>query len=160
MNAFAWKVKILGSSGVQGGAPNDALLGPVVGLRDQVKSGLAAAMSAQTTRLDEMSPDDLLAAFNALDASFRDLMIDLVTEAAFAAPEYGGNPNGAGWKICHFEGDSQPLGYSQWDGTTHVERPEAPLSTRNPGADPAPMDDETKQVLGAAVAFLGGRTNP
>jgi hypothetical protein len=154
VSEFAWKLKILG-----GPAPNDAILGPVVGLRDQVKQGLAAAMSSSPTPLAQLAPADLTDVFNRLDTSFRDLMIDLVTQAAFCAPEYGGNKDLAGWQLCHFEGDSQPLGYSQWDGKNHVERPDAPLSTANPGPDPAPMDAQTNQVLNAAVTFLGGRVN-
>ena len=70
------------------------------------------------------------------------------------------NVGAAGWAQIHFEGDSQPLGYSQWDGAKYVERAESPLSTANPGADPAPMDAETRQVLATAVAFLGGRSLP
>lgn len=158
VSEFVWKLRLLGSNGVPGGAPNEAILGPVIGLRRQIKDGLASAMSANPT-LASLNPDDLASAFNSLDVVFRDLMIDLVTEAAFSAPEYGGNKGLAGWQICHFEGDSQPLGFSQYNGKTYVERTDAPLSTANPGPDPAPMDAATKQTLDAAVAFLGGRVN-
>ncbi len=97
--------------------------------------------------------------FDSLDDNFRSLLIDLVCEAAFAAPEYGGNPGLAGWQLVHFEGDSQPEGYSRFDGTSYVERPEAPLSTANPGDDPDPLTSDVRQVLAAAVAFLGGHVN-
>ena len=80
-----------------------------------------------------------------------------MTEAAFAAPEYGGNPNLAGWQLCNFEGDSQPQGYSQFDGTSYIERPEAPLSTPNPGPDPQPLDDNVQSILALVVSVLGGR---
>src|SRR3569623_1827394 len=84
-------------------------------------------------------------------------MIELVCEAAWAAPEYGGNPGGAGWKLIHFEGDALPLGYSQWNGSEHVERPEAPLSPANP-SDPEPLSDDIRQVLATVISELGGRS--
>ncbi len=149
VNDSAWRLFIFGSAGVPGGAPNEALLGPVVGLRDRLKQGLDAARA--------MNIADPAKLFDQLDDDFRQLLIDLVTEAAFAAPEYGGNPGGAGWALVHFEGDSQPLGYSRFDGTSYVERPEAPLSTPNPGPDPDPLTDDTKQLLATVVNVLGGR---
>jgi hypothetical protein len=148
----SWRLFVFGSSALPNGAPNEALLGPAIGLRDRLKQGLddAAAMHvADPVKLFDALPDD-----------FRSLLIDLVTEAAFAAPEYGGNPGGAGWKMIHFEGDSQPQGYSQFDGTQYVERPEAPLSTPNPGPDPEPLADDVAQLLTTVVGVLGGRVRP
>jgi hypothetical protein len=160
VSEYVWRLKLHGSAGVPGGAPNESMLGPVIGIRDQLKKGLAAAMAASKAPLAKLSPADLADTFNALDKDFRDLMIDLVIEAAFSAPEYGGNKNLEGWRLTHYDGDSQPLGYSQWDGAHYVERPDAPVSTANPGPDPAPMDAATRQVLETAIAFLGGRVNP
>ncbi|MGO9711727.1 MAG: hypothetical protein ACLQBL_22875 [Polyangiaceae bacterium] len=156
VNAVAWRLNVLGSSAVSGGAPNETLLGTVVGIRAQIHQGLATAIAQNATPLDQLSPSDLAAAFNDLDADFQSLLIDLVTEAAFAAPEYGGNPGGAGWTLCHFEGDSLPLGYSQWNGTTYVERADSPLSTPNPGADPAPLTSDVTNLLDLVAGFLGG----
>jgi hypothetical protein len=156
VNAVAWRLNVLGSTAVAGGAPNEQLLGTVAGMRAQVHQGLAAAIAQSSTPLDELSPADLATAFNDLDTTFQSLLIDLVTEAAFAAPEYAGNPGGAGWQLCHFEGDSQPLGYSQWNGATYVERPDAPLSTPNPGADPAPLTSEVTDLLDLVAGVLGG----
>jgi len=156
VNAVAWQLNVLGSSAVPGGAPNESLLGTVVGIRAQVHQGLAAAIAQNPVPLDQLSPADLAVAFGALDVDFQSLLIDLVTEAAFAAPEYGGNPDGAGWRFCHFEGDSQPLGYSQWNGTAYVERPDSPLSTPNPGADPAPFTADVVNLLDLVAGVLGG----
>ena len=33
-------------------------------------------------------------------------------EGAYGAPEYGGNPDLAGWRAIEFEGDVQPRGYT------------------------------------------------
>ena len=45
----------------------------------------------------------------------RELVCSLVTEAAFARPEYGGNPEGAGWKLAGSLGAQMPRGYVAWD---------------------------------------------
>jgi hypothetical protein len=83
------------------------------------------------------------------------MLMDLVAEAAFAPPEYGGNPDGAGWAMVHFEGDSQPLGYSLYDLSTGSYRERAPVS--GPAAsDPEPMDDDTRAFVTLVVTFLGG----
>jgi hypothetical protein len=149
VNDASWRLFVFGSSALPNGAPNEALLGPVVGLQQQLAQGLdgAAAMKiADPAKLFDQLPED-----------FRTLLIELVTEAAFAAPEYGGNPGLAGWNMIHFEGDSMPQGYSRFDGTSYIERPEAPLSTPNPGPDPEPLTDDIHSLLETVVAVLGGR---
>jgi len=150
VNDLAWRLFIFGSEGVAGGGPNDALLGPTPSLKQRLTDGLDAAIA--------MNVKDRAKLFDALDDDFRSLMIDLVSEAAFAAPEYGGNPGLAGWKMIHFEGDSQPLGYSHFDGTNFVERGDAPLSTANPGEDPEPLTDDIRSILATVTSVLGGRS--
>ena len=127
-------------------------------LGEQITDGLDAAIAVHGDDLADLPPGTLANVFDAQTDEWRYLMIDLVTEAAFAAPEYGGNIDLAGWRICHFEGDSQPLGYSQLVNLVEHERPDAPLSTANPGADPAPLDAEVMGLLEIVTAFLGGRT--
>jgi hypothetical protein len=143
----AWQLRLYGSSGVHGGGPNDAVLGPVVGLRDQIHQGLKSAEG-----LD----------FSIVDSDFIQLLYPLVCEAAFGAPEYGGNPGGAGWAMVHFEGDQQPFGFSQLDQATmtYVERADAPVTTANPGADPEPLDSATEKLLDTVIAALGGKRFP
>ncbi len=147
----AWRLRVFGSSYV-GGGPNDALLGEVPPLETQIKGGLAAA------RATVKGTPNYQALYDALPPDFQQLLFDLVTQAAWAAPEYGGNPNLAGWKMIHFEGDSLPLGYTQFDGTAFRERADAPMSTANP-SDPEPLTADTDQLLAEVVAFLGGRNN-
>jgi len=158
----AWRLRLYGSKGVAGGAPNEALLGPVVGLRDAVKNGLAAAIKDAPQALEVMLPADLADYFNKLEITFRNLLIELVFQAAFAAPEYGGNPGLAGWKMVHYEGDVQPLGYSIFstDANAYKERPDAPMSTANVGPDPQPMTADTIAFIDNLVAVLGGRKLP
>ena len=142
--ARAWQLRLFGSSGTDGGGPNDPVLGPVIGLRDQIRQGLAAPGASS---IDNVDPD------------FLNLLYTLVSEASFGAPEYGGNPAGQGWAMVHYEGDMQPLGYSQFDAATQTyrERAEMPVSTANPGPDPEPLDDATRELLGEVVAALGGK---
>jgi hypothetical protein len=158
----AWQLALFGSSGVDGGGPNDAITGVVIGLRDQVKSGVQAAMQASAQPLETLDAADLATALAGLDRGFHDTLIELVAEAAFGAPEYGGNLGLAGWTLTHFEGDSQPLGFSVYDASTssYRERPDAPVSTANPGADPDPLDDDTRAFVLTIVQAAGGMEFP
>jgi hypothetical protein len=130
----------------------------VAEVRTDLKAGLAEARAASTTPLEQLDFTAQTKLFNGLDPAFRHLLIDLVSEAAFAAPEYGGNRDLMGWQLIHFEGDSQPLGYSQVDLDGNViERAEAPLSSANPGPDPAPLGGDAQALIETVIAVLGGR---
>jgi hypothetical protein len=152
-----WRVQLFGSSALPNGAPNDALLGPVVGLRDQMKTGLAAAIAGTTPPLEQLDQDDLIAYFNTLEITFKELIIALVSQGCFCPPEYGGNLDLAGWGLTHFEGDQQPLGYSVWsnDAGVYVERPDAPMTTPTV-TDPEPLTPDVIALLDNVVTLLGG----
>ena len=159
----AWRLKLYGSTGVDGGGPNDAVLGPVVGLRDLVKGAIAQADGAAgKTPVASLDPDALATLFAGLDSDYRDALYALVSEAAFGAPEYGGNPGGAGWRLVHFEGDPMPLGYSLYDEAAGMyrERADAPVTSADPGGDPEPLDDETRAFLRQLISALGGTEFP
>jgi hypothetical protein len=149
---FSWRVQIFGSAGVTGGAPNDALLGPVIALKDQLTTGLDMAHS-----LAKGTPD-YQALYDAMTDDFQELIFELVTQAAWAAPEYGGNPGLAGWQMVHFEGDSLPLGYTIWNGVGYEERSDSPMSTPNL-YDPEPLTPEIEALLTTVTNVLGGRVN-
>lgn len=157
-----WRLYLYGSDGVEGGGPNDGVLGKIIGVREQMKTGLARARERAGTPLSSLDVNARANAFDALDQPFRDLLLELVPQAAFAAPEYGGNRDGAGWRMLHYEGDSLPLGYSQWDSSTESfrERADAPNTTPNPQPDPAPLDDDVKDFLRGIITTLGGREFP
>jgi hypothetical protein len=142
--ARAWQLRLFGSASLPDGGPNDGVTGPIVGLRDQLRQGLAVAAGQ---RFDNVDPD------------FLALLYPLVCEAAFGAPEYGGNPGGAGWAMVHFEGDLQPLGFSRFDEAAqrYVERAAQPVTTADPGGDPEPLDDDTRKLLDEVIAALGGK---
>jgi hypothetical protein len=152
------RLYLYGSAGLQGGGPNDAALGPTVGLRDTLRDGLQAAMTAGSGNLSGLDPGAVAGVYNGLSSDFQGALVTLVTEGAFAAPEYGGNAGGGGWKIANFPGDVLPLGYSFYDTATgqYRERADAPVSTADPGPDPAPLDADTLATLDEVVMLTGG----
>jgi hypothetical protein len=160
----AWKLRIFGSSGVPGGGPNDAITGPVVGLRESVATAIAAARAAMPAGVDasKLTQAQKATMLGAIDNTTRGTLIELVLESAFSAPEYGGNPQGAGWKMVYFEGDAQPLGYSWFDEQTgkYAEDPAHPVSTPTPGPDPMPLDASTESYIASVIAALGGKVFP
>ena len=179
-----WRAELFGSAAVDGADFNDALLGPLKGLRDLYRESLAhvdavARMVAgdDFVALAPARQDDVFRALDAgpagirfaLDprrgATFLDILITHTLEGCFAAPEYGGNRHLAGWGMIGLEGDDQPLGYSIFslaaDG--YVERPDHPMSTPNPdevdpttGAlRPKPLSPDGARMQ-ASIATLSG----
>lgn len=135
---------------------NGASVPALVGLRDRMKAGLKDAMQASIDlgfgELATLSQDDLIAFLNKLETNFHNLIIDLVQQACFCPPEYGGNLNLGGWKLAHFEGDPQPLGYSVWSTAKnqYVERADAPMSTPN-ATDPEPLSPDVATFIDSVI---------
>jgi hypothetical protein len=159
-----WRLYVIGPSALPTGQPNAGVpLGDgttqvpaIVGLRDQLKAGIADAVKSSVDlgfgELTTLSQDDLIAFLNKLEPAFHDLIIDLVQQACFCPPEYGGNLNLGGWKLSHFEGDQQPLGYSVWSTAQnkYVERADAPMSTPN-ATDPEPLTDDVIAFIDTVI---------
>jgi hypothetical protein len=149
IQTLRWRAELFGSDKTAGAEFNDAVLGPLRGLRDFYREGLAmvdqAAQTMAGNSFARLSSADQDRVFTALDtpsflldarrgATFIDLVIRHTLEGCFAAPEYGGNKHTRGWRMIGLEGDDQPLGYSifstEKDG--YNERPDHPMSTPNP----------------------------
>ena len=66
--------------------------------------------------------------------------------------------NRAGWSAIHFEGDSQPLGYSIFDpdAQTYTERADAPVSGPNLDEEFAGLDNRTLDFISGIVGLAGG----
>jgi hypothetical protein len=103
LEELAWRTRIEGSLGI----PERERLGPVVGWRTRYREGLAALGPGFVA----LAPDAQDAALDA-HATFRDLVYEHVVEGAYAAPEYLGNRDLAGWTAIGFPGDVQPRGYT------------------------------------------------
>ena len=100
---LAWRTRIEGSLG----RPEREFNGPTRGWQDIYREGIAA-LGADFVDVDGEEQDRRLRANRELKALF----FTHACEGAYGAPEYGGNPDGAGWVAIEFPGDSQPRGYT------------------------------------------------
>lgn len=154
-----WQLRIYGSKGTPGGGPNDAVTGPVIGLRDLLRDGVATAIQAFPMPIDKVDDMFLRGIYDYLPQDARAQVELLVLQSLFSLPEYGGNRDAGGWRIIHFDGDSMPLGYTFIDPASGQirDRPDAPVIGPATSADPDPMDAEILGLFEGAVAVLGGK---
>lgn len=103
LDELAWRTRIEGSQG----RPEREFNGPVVGLQEVYREGLARLGSdfdrcdpAEQARRLHDQPD------------FAQLVYDHVCEGLYGAPEYGGNRDGAAWAMIGVAGDVQPRGWT------------------------------------------------
>jgi hypothetical protein len=155
-----WQLRLYGSRGVPGGGPNDDALGPVIGLRDLLRDGIAEAIAQFPRAIDSVDDEFLQGIYDYLPADAKAQVELLVLQSLFSLPEYGGNRDRGGWKLLHdYEGDSMPFGYTHIDPVTGqiVDRPEAPVIGPETRPDPEPMDDQIVQLFATATLVLGGK---
>ena len=100
---LAWRTRIEGSLGL----PEREFNRPTRGWQTIYRDGIAA-LGADFVDVDGDEQDRRLRA----DAEFRQLLYTHACEGAYGAPEYGGNPDGAGWVAIQFPGDVQPRGWT------------------------------------------------
>ena len=143
---LAWTLRLHGPQAVVETDPfvvlSDHLKNNYVGLREIVFDGLQKAVRlADDFSPRPVSPDALL-----LQAGpdFRVVFRGLVVEAAFSAPEYGGNLGT--WPVIYYPGDSQPNGYSDSD-----------VSNPGPGPDPFPIHTLGELILTLSTVFEHGK---
>jgi hypothetical protein len=103
LDELAWRTRIEGSRGLAEREFN----GPVVGLQERYRAGLAA-LGPDFADLDPVGQRGRLEA----DPQFKDLLFSHACEGMYGAPEYGGNRDGAAWAAIGFDGDVQPRGWS------------------------------------------------
>jgi len=106
LDELAWRMRIEGSRGL----PEREFNGPVLGLQEQYRQGLAA-LGDDFAAVDGDEQRRRLRA----DEGFCDLLYGHCCEGMYGAPEYGGNRNGVGWSYLGRDGDVQPRGYSDQD---------------------------------------------
>ena len=103
LDELAWRTRIEGSLGM----PEREFNGPVVGLQQRYRDGIAVlGTDFATLAADEQ--DERLRA----DGAFTELLYGHACEGMYCAPEYGGNRDLVGWRYIGFEGDVQPRGFS------------------------------------------------
>lgn len=166
LQRLSWRARLLGSQAVPEFDFNASVLGPLVGLRSQYRTGLR--------ELEDLSQATLGRSFVSLDPSARQAVVQqaspefiaLVTghalEALFSAPEYGGNPGGLGWRVIGYDGDSQPLGYAIFDrsANSYRERADKPTSGPNPDEAYAPFPAEIASLLRILTRLAGSPRFP
>jgi hypothetical protein len=103
LDELAWRTRIEGSLGL----PEREFNGPVVGLQELYRDGLRA-LGADFADVDTSTQDARLRA----NEHFTAILYEHACEGMYAAPEYGGNRELAGWRSIGFEGDVQPRGYT------------------------------------------------
>jgi hypothetical protein len=89
------------------GLPEREFNGPVVGLQQRYREGLAA-LGPDYVEADAAEQVARLAA----DPEFTDLLYGHSCEGMYGAPEYGGNRDGRAWLAIGFDGDVQPRGWT------------------------------------------------
>ena len=110
LDELAWRTRIEGSLG----RPEREINGPVVGLQERYRAGLASLGTDFATLSDEEQRERLKQS-----SEFTALLYEHACEGMYGAPEYGGNQGLVGWRYIGFEGDVQPRGYTDEE----VERP-------------------------------------
>jgi hypothetical protein len=103
LDELAWRTRLEGSQGL----PEREFNGPVVGLQQRYRDGLAA-LGEDFGEIDGSEQRRRLRA----DEAFLEILWEHCCEGMYGAPEYGGNRDGIGWAYIAYEGDVQPRGYS------------------------------------------------
>lgn len=103
LEELAWRIRIEGTQGL----PDRQFNGPVVGLQERYRAGLAA-LGADFVTITPAEQDDRLGQ----DEDFTTLVYEHACEGMYGPPEYGGNRDLVGWRAISFEGDIQPRGYT------------------------------------------------
>jgi hypothetical protein len=115
LDELAWRTRIEGSAG----KPEREFNGPVVGLQQIYRHGLAA-LGADFCQLGPAEQAERLRN----DTAFADVLYGHVCEGMYGPPEYGGNRQLVGWRAIDFDGDVQPRGFTD----AEVSAPEVPAS--------------------------------
>ena len=102
----------------------------LTGWQQQYRQGIATLdklAGGDFTKAHVAVQDKILAGSGA--SSFTSLLFEHTIEGLYAAPEYGGNRDLAGWKDIGFPGDIQPRGYT----ADEVSRSDGPDPVDNTG---------------------------
>jgi len=105
LDELAWRMRIEGSRGI----PEREFNGPVEGLQERYRSGLAELGDEFCDLAPEDQDERLRGTSN---RAFTALVYEHCCEGMYGDPVYGGNRDGIGWAAVEFPGDIQPRGWS------------------------------------------------
>jgi hypothetical protein len=105
LDELAWRTRIEGSLGI----PEREFNGPVVGLQEIYRNGLAD-LGSDFCAIEPSERDARLRLRE--NAAFRHVVFQHACEGTYGPPEYGGNRELSGWRSIGFEGDIQPRGWT------------------------------------------------
>jgi Gluconate 2-dehydrogenase subunit 3 len=103
IDELSWRTRLEGSLGI----PEREFNGPVVGLQEIYREGLAR-LGADFISCEPEECDRRLRA----EREFLGIVFPHVCEGTYGAPEYGGNRGLCGWASIDFAGDVQPRGWT------------------------------------------------
>jgi hypothetical protein len=133
---LGWRIRLEGSLGL----PEREFAGPVVGLQQIYREGLAHLDAQARSRYGVAFADAPTQAQDALLADPQDAGTQAFVPVAFAnsleamygPPEYGGNRGLAGWGYTRWPGDVQPRGYRDDEVTGPEPAPAAAAAAGTP----------------------------
>jgi hypothetical protein len=160
---LAWLIRLEGTRG----RPERLFAGPVVGLQEIYRGGLArldARARARAGRGFATAPkslqDALLAdARDRVVARFASTALANTLEATLGPPEYGGNRGLAGWHASGWEGDRQPRGYAA-ARVTLPDPQQAGAASADRRLDPALARRALAEIAPRLAGARGARTRP
>ncbi len=119
---LGWRIRLEGSNGV----PEREFAGPVAGLAQLVRDGLAELDAHAHAHFDSGFADASAADQDALLeepalAEFVELAMTLTLDAVYGDPAYGGNRHRAGWEPLGWPGFTQPDGFTP-EQVSHRDR--------------------------------------
>ncbi len=152
---LGWRIRLEGSRG----QPEREFAGPVLGLQDIYRSGLArldALARARAEGVFAAAPQSVQdALLGVSDPTVRRLVDAALTnsiEALCGPPEYGGNHALAGWQDLHWPGDRQPDGFTR----AQVTEPDPPIASATATRSDSAAG-ERAEVLRRIAPLLAGR---
>ncbi len=152
---LGWRMRLEGSRG----RPEREFAGPVLGLQDIYRSGLA--------RLDQLASVRAGVVFASAPSSVQDALLGAreptvrrlvevaltnTLESVCGPPEYGGNHDLVGWRSLHWPGDRQPDGFTR----AQVTEPDPPIASVTADASAQAGEGERAAALRRIAPLLVG----
>jgi hypothetical protein len=155
--AFGWRIRLEGSRG----HPEREFAGPVVGLQEIYRLGLArlnerarARTGGSFASASTASQDVLLGSREPVIRRFVSAALYNSLEALCGPPEYGGNHALAGWLGLEWRGDAEPDGFTARE-VTEPDPPEAIVGARS-GRAGALSPRARREILAGVAPMLAG----